>query len=105
LRAQFAANAGKFNDANCTNFHQLTACRKAAVNAPQSRRFAKFEDVRQVRQRLDCGDFSTAFGRGEELNAKNIPVLLRLCVFALELRDEPKAAVNALQSKMPSVCR
>ena len=35
----------------------------AAVNAPQSRRFAKFSDVRQSRQRLDCGGFSTAFLR------------------------------------------
>ena len=35
----------------------------AAVNAPQSRRFAKFGDVRQSRQRLECGGFSTAFLR------------------------------------------
>ena len=31
------------------------------MNAPQSRRFAPIEDSRQSRQRLDCGDFSTAF--------------------------------------------
>jgi hypothetical protein len=31
------------------------------VNAPQSRRFAKFGDVRWSRQRLECGGFSTAF--------------------------------------------
>jgi hypothetical protein len=34
---------------------------KAAVNAPQSKRFAGFEDARQSRQRLECGGFSTAF--------------------------------------------
>jgi hypothetical protein len=28
--------------------------RKAAVNAPQSKRFARFEDAGQTRQRLDC---------------------------------------------------
>jgi hypothetical protein len=38
--------------------------RKAAVNAPQSRRFAKFGEARQSRQRLDCGGFSTAFEEG-----------------------------------------
>ena len=36
--------------------------RKAAVNAPHSRRFAKFEDPDQSRQRLECGGFSTALG-------------------------------------------
>ena len=34
---------------------------KAAVNAPQSRRFARLGEARQSRQRLDCGGFSTAF--------------------------------------------
>jgi hypothetical protein len=34
-----------------------------AVNAPQSRRFARVGEARQSRQRLDCGDFSTAFER------------------------------------------
>jgi hypothetical protein len=34
---------------------------KAAVNAPQSRRFAKFNDAGRARQRLECGGFSTAF--------------------------------------------
>lgn len=36
---------------------------KAAVNAPQSRRCARFEDAGQARQRLECGGFSNAFGR------------------------------------------
>lgn len=35
---------------------------KAAVNAPQSRRCARFELTRPSRQRLDCGAFSTASG-------------------------------------------
>jgi hypothetical protein len=34
---------------------------KAAVNAPHSRRSARFADLAPTRQRLDCGDFSTAF--------------------------------------------
>jgi hypothetical protein len=34
---------------------------KAAVNAPQSRRFALCGDARWSRQRLECGGFSTAF--------------------------------------------
>jgi hypothetical protein len=33
----------------------------AAVNAPHSKRFANFADARQTRQRMECGDFSTAF--------------------------------------------
>ncbi len=39
---------------------------KAAVNVPQSKRFARFEEARQSRQsRLegDCGGFSAAFPR------------------------------------------
>ena len=43
---------------------------KAAVNAPQSRRFAKFEDAGHARQRLDCGGFSTAFCRGARASAR-----------------------------------
>jgi hypothetical protein len=35
--------------------------KKAAVNAPQSKRFARDGEVRWSRQRLDCGGFSTAF--------------------------------------------
>jgi hypothetical protein len=35
--------------------------RKAAVNRAHSKRFAKFEDARQSRLRLDCACFSTAF--------------------------------------------
>jgi hypothetical protein len=35
--------------------------RKAAVNRTHSKRFAKSEDIRQARQRLDCACFSTAF--------------------------------------------
>jgi hypothetical protein len=35
--------------------------RKAAVNRAHSRRFAQAEAARNSRQRLDCGDFSTAF--------------------------------------------
>ena len=35
----------------------------AAVNAPQSKRFAKFGAARQSRQRLGCGGFSPAFLR------------------------------------------
>ena len=34
--------------------------RKAAVNAPQSKRFAMFVDSWRSRERLDCGGFSTA---------------------------------------------
>jgi hypothetical protein len=34
---------------------------KAAVNAPLSKRFARCGDARWLRQRLECGDFSTAF--------------------------------------------
>jgi hypothetical protein len=30
----------------------------AAVNAPHSKRFAKFQAIRPKRQRLDCGGFS-----------------------------------------------
>jgi len=37
---------------------------KAAVNAPQSKRFAKCQAIRQSRQRLDCGGFSTARAAG-----------------------------------------
>jgi hypothetical protein len=33
---------------------------KAAVNRLHSKRFAKFKDARQSRQRLDCACFSTA---------------------------------------------
>ena len=48
--------------------HQRRLCyttairEKAAVNAPHSKRFAKFEDAGFTRQRLECGGFSTAFG-------------------------------------------
>jgi hypothetical protein len=35
--------------------------KKAAVNAPQSKRFARDGEVSWSRQRLDCGGFSTAF--------------------------------------------
>ena len=43
---------------------------RAAVNAPQSRRFAKFKDACQTRQRLECGDFSTAFTCGVSASGK-----------------------------------
>jgi hypothetical protein len=33
---------------------------KAAVNAPQSKRFAKQEAPRQSRERMECGGFSAA---------------------------------------------
>jgi hypothetical protein len=36
---------------------------KAAVNAPHSKRFARFASFTPTRQRLVCGDFSTAFAR------------------------------------------
>ena len=39
-------------------------CEKAAVNAPQSRRFAKFLRCWKGAKRLDCGGFSTAFEIG-----------------------------------------
>jgi hypothetical protein len=35
---------------------------KAAVNKPHSKRCARFESAQPPRQRLDCGDFSTALG-------------------------------------------
>jgi hypothetical protein len=42
----------------------------AAVNAPQSRRFAQFKVAWQSRQRLDCGRWSTALeGRGNYFRA------------------------------------
>jgi hypothetical protein len=44
--------------------------RIAAVNAPQSKRFAKFADARQSRSVWSARVFSTAFGRGEEFDAK-----------------------------------
>ena len=34
------------------------------MNAPQSRRFARFKSAKRSRQRLDCGGFSTAFPFG-----------------------------------------
>jgi hypothetical protein len=37
--------------------------KKAAVNAPQSRRCARFEDARQSRSVWSARGFSTAFGR------------------------------------------
>jgi hypothetical protein len=40
------------------------------VNAPQSKRFARFNDVQQSRQRLECGGFSTAFPRLAKLGFK-----------------------------------
>src|SRR6516162_8630479 len=43
-----------------TIFHKRTPMR-AAVNAPQSKRFAETQPARQSRKRLDCGGFSTAF--------------------------------------------
>jgi tetratricopeptide (TPR) repeat protein len=39
----------------------IAGCPKAAVNAPQSRRFAKLEAPWQSHQRVECGGFSTAF--------------------------------------------
>jgi len=50
---------------------------KAAVNAPQSRRFARFADTWQTRERLDCGGFSTAFMRrtqSSKTNLHNAPI-------------------------------
>ncbi len=44
--------------------HTAAFREKAAVNAPQSRRFAKFNDAGQARQRLECGGFSTALAEG-----------------------------------------
>ena len=40
-----------------------SGCAIAAVNTPQSKRFAKFGDVWESRQRLECGDFSTALSQ------------------------------------------
>jgi len=42
---------------------------KAAVNAPHSRRFARFADARQARSVWSARGFSTAFGWGEEFDA------------------------------------
>jgi hypothetical protein len=50
--------------ANDSSSH-VVAQKKAAVNAPPSRRFAKFKYAGHSRQRLDCGGFSTAFSRDE----------------------------------------
>ena len=44
----------------------------AAVNAPQSRRFADFADARQARSVWSARGFSAAFGRGEE-NSRRSP--------------------------------
>ena len=43
--------------------------RKAAVNAPQSKRFAKFGRSAAVAKRLDCGGFSTAVRRQADFNS------------------------------------
>jgi hypothetical protein len=54
---------------------ELPAARgKAAVNAPQSKRFAWFEDARQSRQRLECGGFSTAFTLFQYDNCCQLPI-------------------------------
>jgi len=39
---------------------------KAAVNRPQSRRFAKFGAPPAVAKRLECGCFSTALGESQQ---------------------------------------
>ena len=46
---------------------------KAALKAPQSKRFAKFEEARRARQRLDCGGFSAAFARRSVFFGTTIP--------------------------------
>jgi len=51
---------------------------KAAVNAPQSKRFAMFDSAGYARQRLECGGFSTALGGGNELATS----MLRMKMFA-----------------------
>ena len=53
------------------------------MNAPQSKRFAKFRVARQSRQRLDCGGFSAA-------------ILSRQLVMA-KLCDDG----NQMQAKLP----
>lgn len=45
---------------NCSS-RNAAACGKAAVNAPQSRRCARFRDHQQSRPRLECDGFSIAF--------------------------------------------
>jgi len=50
---------------------------KAAVNAPQSKRFAQCEDAQSSRQRLDCGGFGPALTTG-----KADSIVSRLCDFA-----------------------
>jgi hypothetical protein len=39
---------------------------KAVLKPLHSKRFTKFGDVRQLRQRLECGGFSTAFESATE---------------------------------------
>ena len=59
---------------------------KAAVNAPQSKRFAKSESAGQARERLDCGGFSAAFEdnggslAGKSWNLTGLPNLFFLAV-------------------------
>ena len=52
-----------------------TVVQKAAVNAPQSKRFAKSDDSEPSRQRLECGGFSTAIGGRE--NAPRFDAAIR----------------------------
>ena len=70
---------------------------RAAVNAPQSRRFAWLDDARPSRQRLECDGFSIAFGdefkaktqRSQGAKENRLPCVLaslRLGVVALKFR-------------------
>jgi len=79
---------------------------KAAVNAPHSTRFARFYNVRRSRQRLECGDFSTAFVRpkvhtgliavrpSESAVAAALCRALPLCRFAGAVQDGSTWFVN-----------
>jgi hypothetical protein len=52
--------------------------RKAAVNRAHSKRFAKFEDARQSRLRLDCACFSTAFDSMFDVGRSIFDVLISI---------------------------
>jgi hypothetical protein len=81
---RFERRSGE-TDFECGLFPVEFRCARVAVNRAQSRRFARFGDVRQSCQRLDCGRFSAAFAIGRTQNAgRNLivypnPVLAKRC--------------------------
>jgi hypothetical protein len=69
---------------------------KAAVNTPQSRRSAKFEDARQARSVWSSArGFSTAFGWGEEFNATALAEI-RLVALESDLSRRNQATADGV---------